>query len=131
MAKVSGIIIPIMALGYIILVTIIMGMNIIHLPEVLKLIITNAFGWEQALGGGFGIAVMQGIKRGLFSNEAGMGSAPNVAATADVTHPVKQGLRSIHRYYYNMYVYGIHYLVQWSIFNRRNQRSTTYPNGFE
>lgn len=91
-AKVSSIIVPIMALGYIILVTIIMGMNIIHLPEVLKLIITNAFGWEQALGGGFGIAVMQGIKRGLFSNEAGMGSAPNVAATADVTHPVKQGL---------------------------------------
>jgi AGCS family alanine or glycine:cation symporter len=91
-AKVSSIIVPIMALGYIILVTIIMGMNIIHLPEVLKLIITNAFGWKQALGGGFGIAVMQGIKRGLFSNEAGMGSAPNVAATADVTHPVKQGL---------------------------------------
>ena len=57
-----------------------------------ELIIENAFGWEQALGGGIGMALMQGIKRGLFSNEAGMGSAPNVAATADVTHPVKQGL---------------------------------------
>ena len=56
------------------------------------MIISHAFGWEQALGGGIGIAVMQGIKRGLFSNEAGMGSAPNVAATADVSHPVKQGL---------------------------------------
>ncbi|MFR7466314.1 MAG: alanine:cation symporter family protein [Phocaeicola vulgatus] len=63
-----------------------------HLPGVIELIIENAFGWEQALGGGIGMALMQGIKRGLFSNEAGMGSAPNVAATADVTHPVKQGL---------------------------------------
>ena len=91
-AKVSSIIVPIMALGYIILAIIIIGMNINHIPEVFKLIINNAFGWQQTLGGGIGIAVMQGIKRGLFSNEAGMGSAPNVAATADVTHPVKQGL---------------------------------------
>jgi AGCS family alanine or glycine:cation symporter len=67
-------------------------MNITHLPDVIKLIVNSAFGWEQALGGGIGVALMQGIKRGLFSNEAGMGSAPNVAATADVTHPVKQGL---------------------------------------
>lgn len=67
-------------------------MNAKHLPEVIELIIANAFGWEQALSGGIGIALMQGIKRGLFSNEAGMGSAPNVVASADVTHPVKQGL---------------------------------------
>ena len=67
-------------------------MNAKHLPEVIELIIANAFGWEQALSGGIGIALMQGIKRGLFSNEAGMGSAPNAAATANVTHPVKQGL---------------------------------------
>ena len=52
----------------------------------------GAFGWEQTLGGAVGAALMQGIKRGLFSNEAGMGSAPNVAATAHVSHPVKQGL---------------------------------------
>ena len=91
-AKVSSIIVPVMALGYIILVVIIIGMNIQLLPQVLETIISHAFGWKQALGGGIGIAVMQGIKRGLFSNEAGMGSAPNVAATADVTHPVKQGL---------------------------------------
>ncbi len=91
-AKVSSIIIPIMALGYIILATIIISMNLHHIPDVFKLIISNAFGWQQALGGGIGMAVIQGIKRGLFSNEAGMGSAPNVAATADVTHPVKQGL---------------------------------------
>ena len=91
-AKVSSIIVPVMALGYILLAFIIVGMNITHLPDVIKLIVSSAFGWEQALGGGIGVALMQGIKRGLFSNEAGMGSAPNVAATADVTHPVKQGL---------------------------------------
>ena len=91
-AKVSSIIVPLMALGYILLAFTIVLMNITRLPEVIEIIIANAFGWEQALGGGIGIALMQGIKRGLFSNEAGMGSAPNVAATADVSHPVKQGL---------------------------------------
>lgn len=91
-AKVSSIIVPIMALGYIFLALFIVIMNVKQLPGVIELIIENAFGWEQALGGGIGMALMQGIKRGLFSNEAGMGSAPNVAATADVTHPVKQGL---------------------------------------
>lgn len=59
---------------------------------VIEIIVSNAFGWQQAVGGGVGIALMQGIKRGLFSNEAGMGSAPNAAATAYVSHPVKQGL---------------------------------------
>ena len=91
-AKVSSIIVPIMALGYIALALIIVLLNIKELPGVLALIVGHAFGWEQALGGGVGMALMQGIKRGLFSNEAGMGSAPNVAATAHVTHPVKQGL---------------------------------------
>lgn len=91
-AKVSSIIVPVMALGYVALALIIVLLNIKELPSVIKLIISHAFGWEQALGGGVGMALMQGIKRGLFSNEAGMGSAPNVAATAHVTHPVKQGL---------------------------------------
>ena len=91
-AKVSSIIVPIMALGYIFLALFIVILNVKQLPGVIELIVANAFGWEQALGGGVGMALMQGIKRGLFSNEAGMGSAPNVAATADVTHPVKQGL---------------------------------------
>ena len=91
-AKVSSIIVPIMALGYIALALIIVLLNIKELPGVLALIVGHAFGWEQALGGGVGMALMQGIKRGLFSNEAGMGSAPNVAATAHVSHPVKQGL---------------------------------------
>ena len=91
-AKVSSIIVPVMALGYILLAFVIVGMNFAQIPAVFKLIVSSAFGWEQALGGGIGAALMQGIKRGLFSNEAGMGSAPNVAATADVSHPVKQGL---------------------------------------
>lgn len=91
-AKVSSIIVPVMALGYVALALGIVLFNISHLPGVIKLIVGSAFGWEQALGGTVGAALMQGIKRGLFSNEAGMGSAPNVAATASVSHPVKQGL---------------------------------------
>lgn len=91
-AKVSGVIVPVMALGYIILALGVVLFNLGKLPDVIRLIVSNAFGWEQALGGGIGATLMQGIKRGLFSNEAGMGSAPNVAATAHVTHPVKQGL---------------------------------------
>lgn len=91
-AKVSSIIVPFMAIGYLLLALTIVILNINHLPEVIRLIISHAFGFEQVLGGGIGVALMQGIKRGLFSNEAGMGSAPNVAATASVSHPVKQGL---------------------------------------
>lgn len=91
-AKVSSVIVPVMALGYIGLALAIVILNITHLPAVIEMIVSHAFGWQQALGGGVGMALMQGIKRGLFSNEAGMGSAPNVAATAFVSHPVKQGL---------------------------------------
>lgn len=91
-ARVSGVVVPLMALGYIVLALGVVLFNFRRLPEVVGLIVADAFGWEQALGGGVGAALMQGIKRGLFSNEAGMGSAPNVAATAHVSHPVKQGL---------------------------------------
>lgn len=90
-ANVSSILVPVMALGYILLALYIVISNITHLPEVIGIIIGNAFGMEQAIGGGIGAALMHGIKRGLFSNEAGMGSAPNAAATAHVTHPAKQG----------------------------------------
>lgn len=91
-ARVSSVIVPVMALGYVALALAIVLMNLGELSAVIGLIVSHAFGWEQALGGGVGAALMQGIKRGLFSNEAGMGSAPNVAATAHVSHPVKQGL---------------------------------------
>ena len=90
-AAVSSWLVPIMAVGYIILALGVVIYNITEIPAVLSHIFRSAFGWEQAIGGGMGAAVMQGIKRGLFSNEAGMGSAPNVAATATVSHPVKQG----------------------------------------
>lgn len=91
-ARVSSVIVPVMALGYIVLALGVVLWNITRLPEVLELVVSEAFGWGQAVGGGIGAAMMHGIKRGLFSNEAGMGSAPNVAATAHVSHPVKQGL---------------------------------------
>ena len=91
-AKASSIIVPAMALGYIVLALVVVALNIGHLPKILSTIIKNAFGMEQIVGGGMGAAIMQGVKRGLFSNEAGMGSAPNVAATATTSHPVKQGL---------------------------------------
>ncbi|MBY6037403.1 alanine:cation symporter family protein [Fictibacillus nanhaiensis] len=91
-AKVSEIIVPIMAVFYILLGLYVMVTNISQVPAVFALIVKSAFGLEQAIGGGIGAAIMNGVKRGLFSNEAGMGSAPNAAATAVVSHPAKQGL---------------------------------------
>lgn len=99
-AGVSSLLVPVMALLYIALAFVIIAMNIKEIPEVLGLIVSDAFGfgdgngggWKELAGGGIGATIMQGVKRGMFSNEAGMGSAPNVAATADTTHPVKQGL---------------------------------------
>lgn len=91
-ANVSQIIVPVMAIIYILISLVILVMNLDAIPGIIKLIFANAFGIEQVAGGGFGAAIMMGVKRGLFSNEAGMGSVPNAAATADVSHPVKQGL---------------------------------------
>ena len=91
-ARVSAVLVPLMAIGYFILAVVVIVLNIGLVPHVLKVIVTSAFGLEQGLGGAIGATIMTGVKRGLFSNEAGEGSAPNVAATATVTHPVKQGL---------------------------------------
>lgn len=91
-SRFSEIIVPIMAIAYIILAITIITFNITKIPDVLRLIVTEAFTIESPIGGGLGMAMLMGIKRGLFSNEAGEGSAPNVAATASVSHPVKQGL---------------------------------------
>lgn len=85
-------IVPFMAIGYIGLALYILAMNITEIPAMLSLIVKSAFGIHQAAGGAVGIAIMQGVKRGLFSNEAGEGSAPNAAATATIAHPVTQGL---------------------------------------
>jgi len=91
-AKFSAIFVPVMAIGYLLLALIILMLNVDKVPAMLVLIVKNAFGWQQAAGGALGIAIMQGVKRGLFSNEAGEGSTPNAAATASISHPVKQGL---------------------------------------
>ena len=91
-AHVSSVLVPVMAIGYFILALVVIIMNYDLVPHVIKLIFVNAFGFEQVAGGGLGMTIMIGIRRGLFSNEAGEGSAPNVAATAHVSHPVKQGL---------------------------------------
>ena len=91
-AQVSAVLVPVMAIGYLLLAIVIIIMNIGLIPYVFKIIVEDAFGIEQIAGGGIGATIMNGVKRGLFSNEAGEGSAPNVAATASVTHPVKQGL---------------------------------------
>lgn len=91
-SKFSEIVVPVMAIAYILLAITVICMNWHHIPDVFGKIVSEAFSGSAALGGGVGSAVMMGIKRGLFSNEAGEGSAPNVAATASVSHPVKQGL---------------------------------------
>ncbi|MBR1539149.1 MAG: alanine:cation symporter family protein, partial [Bacteroidales bacterium] len=91
-ARVSSIIVPVMALGYLVLALFVIFRHIDLIPQVCKLIFLDAFGIRQIAGGGIAATLMNGIKRGLFSNEAGEGSAPNVAATASTSHPVKQGL---------------------------------------
>ena len=84
--------VPIMAIGYVIVALYVLIVNAVHIPGLFMSIIEAAFGIKQAVGGAIGVAMLQGIKRGLYSNEAGMGSAPNAAATSNVSHPVKQGL---------------------------------------
>ncbi|MEN8078934.1 alanine/glycine:cation symporter family protein [Clostridioides difficile] len=91
-AKISSVLVPIMAVAYIVIALFIIIINFREIPSLFKTIFENAFGIRQVVGGGIGAALLQGIKRGLFSNEAGMGSAPNAAATATVSHPAKQGL---------------------------------------
>ena len=90
-ANFTSVVVPIMAVLYLIIALVVLVLNISQLPAVLSLIVSSAFGFEQAVGGGIGAAIMHGVRRGLFSNEAGMGSAPNAAATAHVSHPAKQG----------------------------------------
>ncbi|SCI90281.1 Na+/alanine symporter [uncultured Clostridium sp.] len=91
-AKISEVIVPIFAVGYILVSLFVIAINIDKLPDIFKLIIENAFGLKAIAGGGIGTTIIMGVKRGLFSNEAGMGSAPNAAAAATTSHPVKQGL---------------------------------------
>ncbi len=91
-AKVSEVIVPLMAVGYFALAVYILLMHAAELPGIVAMIVKSALGLDSAIGGGIGAAILQGVRRGLFSNEAGLGSAPNVAAVAYVKHPVNQGI---------------------------------------
>ena len=91
-ANVATAIVPVMAALYLILVTVILVMNYDMIFPMLQTIVVNAFGIEEVFGGAVGAAIINGFQRGLLSNEAGMGSAPNAAASAAVRHPVQQGL---------------------------------------
>lgn len=91
-SRVAEIIVPVMAVSYILVSMVILVANITKLPAVIALIFNSAFGAEQAFAGIVGSAIAMGVKRGIYSNEAGMGTAVQAAAAADVSHPVKQGL---------------------------------------
>lgn len=91
-ARVSSIFVPVMAVLYVVLAIVIIVINIRLVPSMFVIIFEHAFGFRQFAGGTFGAMMMTGIKRGLFSNEAGEGSAACAASIADVSHPVKQGL---------------------------------------
>ena len=91
-AKTADVVVPIMAIDYIGLALIFIVMNIGEIPGVIYTLVANAIGIEGAVSGGMSAVIAQDLRRGLFSNEAGLGSAPNVAATADVRHPVSQGI---------------------------------------
>ena len=90
--KVLDILVPIMAACYFVMTIFLILKNITVMPSVFKQIFEEAFGLRQAVAGGFGAILMNGVKRGLFSNEAGSGSAPCAAAAGDTSHPVKTGL---------------------------------------
>ena len=91
-SKVSEVIVPIMAGSYLLIALVVIALNITEIPSLIMMIITEAFNPSSAIGGGLGAVIMQGAKRGMFSNEAGLGSAPNVAAVAYVAHPIQQGI---------------------------------------
>ncbi|MBR2372740.1 MAG: alanine:cation symporter family protein [Lentisphaeria bacterium] len=92
LVKVTGILVPLMGVGYVLLTIVALCINAHHLPGMISEIFRNAFDFKAIFGGFAGSVIMYGLKRGLYSNEAGIGSAPNAAAAADVSHPVKQGL---------------------------------------
>lgn len=91
-ASVAAFVVPFMAAGYIILALIVVVINAAQLPGILSLVFRSAFGMDSALGAIIGLAVMWGVKRGVYSNEAGQGTGPHAAAAAEVSHPAKQGL---------------------------------------
>lgn len=91
-ASVTQVIVPVMALLYLLLGLVAVALNADEVPGMLADIVGGAFGLREVVGGGVGAAIQHGVRRGMFSNEAGLGSAPNAAAAAETSHPVKQGL---------------------------------------
>ncbi len=90
--RITEVLVPVMGIAYVLAAFVIVAINFRALPDVFKRIFTEAFDFEAIFGGFGGSCIMYGIKRGLFSNEAGVGSAPNASASAEVSHPVRQGL---------------------------------------
>ncbi|MEO7271720.1 MAG: alanine/glycine:cation symporter family protein, partial [Vicinamibacterales bacterium] len=90
-ARFAEVVVPVMALAYILMAIVIVILNASQLPEVLRLIVSSAFGREAAFGGMLGLAVEWGVRRGVYSNEAGQGTGPHAAAAAEVSHPAEQG----------------------------------------
>jgi len=91
-ASFAQVVVPFMAIAYIAVALLVVAVNIEQFPAVIKLIVSSAFGLEAGFGAIVGMAVQWGVKRGIYSNEAGQGSAPHAAAAAEISHPVKQGL---------------------------------------
>ncbi|MEN5193161.1 alanine/glycine:cation symporter family protein [Sphingobacterium faecium] len=91
-SKVAEFVVPFMAGLYILMAIVIIGLNFQEIPDVLRLILSSAFSTDATFGGIVGAAISWGVKRGIYSNEAGQGTAPHAAAAAQVTHPIKQGL---------------------------------------
>ncbi|MFC4375894.1 alanine/glycine:cation symporter family protein [Nocardia halotolerans] len=91
-SRITEVLVPVMAMVYLLLGIAVVVLNFSDLPRVFADIVGGALGLREVVGGGIGVAIAQGIRRGMFSNEAGLGSSPNAAAAADVSHPVKQGL---------------------------------------
>ena len=92
LVRVTGVMVPVMGVIYVLVSLVILAINVTNIPHMFANIFQSAFDFKSIFGGFAGSCIMWGIKRGLYSNEAGMGSAPNAAAKADVSHPVKQGL---------------------------------------
>ncbi|MES3707304.1 alanine/glycine:cation symporter family protein [Pseudomonas putida] len=91
-ARVADLLVPVKTLAYIAVTLYVIVLQFDHVPLMLLTIVKSAFGLDQAFGGLIGSAIVMGVKRGVFANEAGLGSAPNVAAVAEVRHPVSQGV---------------------------------------
>lgn len=92
LTKITGVMVPVMGVLYVLVALIVIIMNFKNVPHMFASIFSNAFDFKSIFGGFSGSCIMYGVKRGLYSNEAGMGSAPNASAQADVSHPARQGL---------------------------------------